>query len=793
MKFNDISIKIKLLSVFVLFIATFLVSWVVYDVSSGKLMKNNEWVLSEADVVRQVNLSKEYIDNVVIAVNNCVICGEQEKLVNFDRHSREAIKELDNLETKISMHTDEVWHESEAYQENLDNSKKILDDIILLGAEIINEYDSKKAEDIVIMNKRIDSLSLEIRDEMSKLAHIATTEMDQAAAEIPLLKNQIDLILFVARAIGVILIIIAWIVVKYSVLRRLQRLMVGVKEFGSGNLDYVIGDGKDEIGTLAQALDIMASNIKESQAILAKHKALDVARHDLVKKLGSSLDMEFIMRSISEAVHNVFPDIVVSYVVAPMGSRIPPNMISVYATGKIGEGYLREVKETVLLGLETLPSLRTVAPVFDKWRSSEFDVSVLQGERSIQLDNTPRSSVNIPLVIPQSIAGIFNFSSSRDGIFGEQEINTLYSIVSSALETTERLKILINNEQRRMTNMIDSIGDGVLVIDRSWNVILINKAATTISGFTSEETTGRHFSEVFNVFRERDREKDFGFIEKAMADKVTQSITEPMILVSKGGREIPIGDSAAPFIDHTGEVVGAIIVFRDITKERESQAIKSDFAYASHQLRTPVSKAMWNLEIALGSDDMEQLKSATHIAYDSMKSVQKLSEELIDVSRIDKGEVIVEKEHVIISNVITSAVDKIKKLAEASQIELVVKDVVEVDINANKKLLTEALFSVLNNATIYNHAGGRVEIMARRQEDSVLMEVSDNGIGISAEHSPLVFTKFFRGSNFDTTAIAGAGLGLYIAKAYVTLLGGKIWFKSEEGKGTTFFISVPIA
>lgn len=86
----------------------------------------------------------------------------------------------------------------------------------------------------------------------------------------------------------------------------------------------------------------------------------------------------------------------------------------------------------------------------------------------------------------------------------------------------------------------------------------------------------------------------------------------------------------------------------------------------------------------------------------------------------------------------------------------------------------------------------RVEIKVRRQNDDMLIEVTDDGIGIPEEHRPLLFTKFFRGSNFDTTAIPGAGLGLYIAKSYLTLLGGKIWFESAEGKGTTFFVSLPI-
>lgn len=114
-------------------------------------------------------------------------------------------------------------------------------------------------------------------------------------------------------------------------------------------------------------------------------------------------------------------------------------------------------------------------------------------------------------------------------------------------------------------------------------------------------------------------------------------------------------------------------------------------------------------------------------------------------------------------------------------------------VNTDKKLLCKALFEIVENAVAYSRPGSKVEVTAslQDQEKKLLVEVSDTGVGIPEEEQPIIFTKFFRGSNRGKEVV-GDGLGLYLAKAYVILLGGKIWFESVEGKGTTFFISLPI-
>ena len=121
------------------------------------------------------------------------------------------------------------------------------------------------------------------------------------------------------------------------------------------------------------------------------------------------------------------------------------------------------------------------------------------------------------------------------------------------------------------------------------------------------------------------------------------------------------------------------------------------------------------------------------------------------------------------------------------------KDGSAINLDTDKNLLQRLLLEIMDNAIKYNKKNGEVVVDVRQQEDGLLIEVRDTGIGITDEQQPLIFTKFFRGTNYDTSKIPGAGLGLFISHAYIQIVKGKIWFKSETGKGTSFFILLPKA
>lgn len=353
-------------------------------------------------------------------------------------------------------------------------------------------------------------------------------------------------------------------------------------------------------------------------------------------------------------------------------------------------------------------------------------------------------------------------------------------------------RIAIIDQRDRERTLLESMGDGVVAIDRDWHITLWNKAASTITGWNKDEVLGKPFRTIIRFIRERDRKEDIAFIEDAIVMRKTSFMEAGTLLIKKDGSEVATGDSVAPLIDQNGNTEGAIVVFRDASKERESAHLRSDLAYATHQFRTPVTEALWNLEIGMSEQDADKRKEDLRIAYQALLSIKKLSEHLVAVSEIDKGDIVVNLSKVRLIDVLIETQNKVALEAKKYGVEIFISPISPlVAVSTDPKFLKRIFFEIIENAVVYSRHGAEVIVAATFHKKELLIEVVDTGMGIMDEQQPLIFTKFFRGTN-SAKKCAGSGLGLYLAKAYVMLLGGKIWFKSEEGKGTTFYVSLPI-
>ncbi|HVE80950.1 MAG TPA: ATP-binding protein [Candidatus Dormibacteraeota bacterium] len=350
---------------------------------------------------------------------------------------------------------------------------------------------------------------------------------------------------------------------------------------------------------------------------------------------------------------------------------------------------------------------------------------------------------------------------------------------SEARQDAERLRQLSET-------YLKSIGDGVVAIDRDWSVTLFNPAAEKITGWTKAEAIGKPLREVLKFIKESDRSENILFIERALIEEKITTLAEPTLLIQKNGRETPVGESAAPIYDVNGKVNGAIIIFRDAAEERASTQLRSGFSYASHQLRTPATELNWVLETALAEKDPEKTKQAIKLAQNSLQSIVRLADELIEVSDIDQGTIALKSQEVTLAQVIENVKKELNRTMPGLNVAL--ESAPSIKITTDPKLLERALFEVTKNALQY---GKNIEpkISASMHENGLLLTINNAGKPIPPGEQALVFTKFFRGSNRDQK-IPGAGLGLYIAKSYVEMLKGKMWFKSDA-KGTEFNILLP--
>lgn len=356
-------------------------------------------------------------------------------------------------------------------------------------------------------------------------------------------------------------------------------------------------------------------------------------------------------------------------------------------------------------------------------------------------------------------------------------------------DRTRELQELSDKSQ----TLLQSIGDGVIAVDRYWNITLWNHAAERLTGWPKEEVLGKPFRERVRFIREHDRKENLAFIEEAMLYGETKTMSNSTLLLTRDGREVPVGDSAAPIFDEKGRVAGVIVVFHDASREKEASLLRTDFAYASHQLRTPINKALWSLEAAVeeGAAADENLKEQLAVALRGVQDVQKLSERLLMVSQIDQKRMLAEFQDIELAPFLKDVMDEASKIADKRGVKLVTPKVPSgTRLDADPKLFKKALGELLQNAVMYSQSGGKVEVELRLEPLACVLHVRDEGIGISDEQKPLIFTKFFRGQNVPADA-AGAGLGLFIAREYARMMGGQLWFESELGKGSTFTISIP--
>jgi PAS domain S-box-containing protein len=363
----------------------------------------------------------------------------------------------------------------------------------------------------------------------------------------------------------------------------------------------------------------------------------------------------------------------------------------------------------------------------------------------------------------------------------------------------ERTKDL---EQIRARNdaILTSVGDGLVVVDKEGKINYINRSFEEMLGWKKKEIMGKSMVEV--VPREDINGIAVLFKERVLTQalsgkKIIAGLANPFYYIRKDNSRFPASSIIAPVILN-GKIVGAVEVFRDITKEKEIDKAKTEFvSLASHQLRTPLSTVSWYSEMLLSGDAGEitgDQKKYLEEIYKGNQRMIDLVNTLLDVSRIEIGTFIVESKLTDIVNLTKSVIDEHtlqiteKKIKFSSSFESNIPL-----MQSDPKLLRMVIQNILSNAVKYTPDNGKIEIsVSLKNKTNILLKISDTGYGIPKDQQDKIFTKLFRADNVIGKDTEGTGLGLYIAKSIVEQSGGKIWFESDENKGTVFYFMLPI-
>lgn len=343
--------------------------------------------------------------------------------------------------------------------------------------------------------------------------------------------------------------------------------------------------------------------------------------------------------------------------------------------------------------------------------------------------------------------------------------------------------------------LLESIGDGLIGIDRSWNITLWNKAAVSLTGWTKEEALGKPFRDIVKFINETTKEEDIRFIEETMLFGEIKFMAERTALRQKSGNEIAVGDSASPVYNENGVINGAIIIFRDISKDREIEKARDEFSsLATHQLRGPITTINAYVDLLVGSsltpDQKEEVSAIEHAS----QSLNELVNAMLNVSRVESGSINIAPEPTYLPDILDGLTKQAS--AELASKKLILQKTYAdgiPPINADKKLLEVISNNLLSNAIKYTPEGGSITVDVKKDEGNIILTVSDTGMGISPNDQAKIFTKFFRGDNAREAGINGTGLGLHMIKAILKQAGGNIWFESKLGFGSSFHVSVPLS
>lgn len=340
----------------------------------------------------------------------------------------------------------------------------------------------------------------------------------------------------------------------------------------------------------------------------------------------------------------------------------------------------------------------------------------------------------------------------------------------------------LDTHKSRLEATFLSMFDGVMILDREGNILLINKALQDLLEI-HDDVAGSKPIEII-------RNQDIQELADAVLSMVKSAETREIIIYQPYERTVMVHATA---IKRDEQLDGAILVFHDITELRRLEQVRRDFvANVSHELRTPMTNIKGYSETLLDGalEDPKVAREFVQIIKGDSDHLTQLIDDLLQLAKIESGTGTFDKRLHDLKGIIDSVVRDLAPQARKRNVTIENRIASPVYATVDSRAMTQVFINLIDNAIKYNQEGGKVNIFARQDGDVLTISVSDTGVGIPAEDLSRVFERFYRVDKAHSRKVDGTGLGLSIVKHILQLHGGEIIVQSEPGRGSTFQISL---
>jgi len=352
-------------------------------------------------------------------------------------------------------------------------------------------------------------------------------------------------------------------------------------------------------------------------------------------------------------------------------------------------------------------------------------------------------------------------------------------------------------EARRLAAIVDSSDDAIASKDLNGVVQTWNRAAERMFGYTAQEIVGRPITTI--IPRERWPEEDL-VLSRIRAGRSVKHFDT--VRQRKDGSLVEISLSVSPIRAADGRVIGASKIARDISAQKrmareleDASRVKDEFlATLSHELRTPLNAVLgYTRMLRTGQLTSGGPERAIEVIERNANLLSQLVADVLDVSRIVTGKIVIKPTQCDLASIVASAVDSMRPTADAKGVSIDELAAPAVPVKCDGDRLQQVFWNLLSNAVKFTPSGGRVAVQLTINGGRAEVQVSDSGVGIRRDLLPYVFQRFWQGEGVDGRVHGGLGLGLALARHFVELHGGTIRADSAgEGQGATFTVTVPV-